>query len=208
MKLSALIPALGLFAAAASAAPAADEPNPNEVYFKSIGYNGSGCPISPPSATIAMADDKKSFTIIFDKFVASAGPNVPRTEGRKNCQINLKLHVPGGWQYSIASADFRGWAELDQGVMGRQTSTYYFQGESRTTLTEMTVRGPMSQAYQIRDEIEYTSQSWSPCGEERPININTAIFVDNSKAPKKGGILTTDSMLVFNETVTLRARRC
>ncbi|KNC99933.1 uncharacterized protein SPPG_05305 [Spizellomyces punctatus DAOM BR117] len=194
MKLTTILPLVALAATAASAAPTEPTPDPNQVYVKGVSYNGSGCPISPPSAQVVLADDKKSFTVLFDKFIASAGPGIPRTENRKNCQLTVQLHIPGGWQYSIASADFRGWAELDKDVTGRQQSIYYFQGDGRTTTTEMSVNGPIAKNYAIRDEIDFTSQSWSPCGEDRPVNINTSIFVSNTKNPKAGGVLTTDSV--------------
>ncbi|KAJ3184902.1 hypothetical protein HDU85_001592 [Gaertneriomyces sp. JEL0708] len=179
----------------ATAAPS-DVPDVNQVYFENIAWNGSGCPWNPqsPSASLILANDKRSFTILFDKFVASAGPGIPRTENRKNCQLNIKLHIPGGWQYSIASADFRGWAELDRNVNGRQHSIYYFQGDGRTTTAETTIKGPFANNYALHDEIEFTSQSWSTCGEQRPVNINTSIFVDNTKNTKGGGVMTTDSV--------------
>lgn len=69
-------------------------------------------------------------TLIFDQYVASMGTGVPITENRKNCQLNINLQYPGGFQYSIFSADYRGFAELDAGVNGTQQSTYYFSGQT------------------------------------------------------------------------------
>ena len=69
-------------------------------------------------------------TLIFDSYVASMGTGVAITENRKNCQLNLNLQYPPGFQFSIFSADYRGFAELDAGVNGTQQSTYYFSGQT------------------------------------------------------------------------------
>lgn len=69
-----------------------------------------------------------SFTLISDEYVASIGPGVPITENRKNCQLDINLQYPSGFQYSVFNADYRGYAALDANVTGTQQSTYYFSG--------------------------------------------------------------------------------
>ncbi|KAI8820493.1 uncharacterized protein EV422DRAFT_73187 [Fimicolochytrium jonesii] len=180
----------GSQAVAADAVPI----DPKAVYFKSIAYAGTGCPVSPPSAQVRLSDDRTTFSILFDQFVAEAGPGIPRASNRRNCQLNIGVHIPGGFQYSIASADYRGWAQLDAKVKGIQTASYYFQGDGRTVTTKAEIPGAYVNDYQIHDEIEFTTLSWSPCGEDSNININTSIFVDNSKNKAASGSLTTDSI--------------
>ncbi len=68
------------------------------------------------------------FTLIFDRFVASIGPGVAVTENRKNCQLNIELQYPGGFQYSIFSTMYRGYVDVDKGVTARQQATFYFSG--------------------------------------------------------------------------------
>jgi hypothetical protein len=68
------------------------------------------------------------FTLIFDDYVASIGPGVAITESRKNCQLDIDLQYPSGFQYSVFNADYRGYAALDANVTGTQQSTYYFSG--------------------------------------------------------------------------------
>jgi hypothetical protein len=68
------------------------------------------------------------FTLIFDEYVASIGPGVSITESRKNCQLDINLQYPSGFQYSVFNADYRGYAALDPNVTGTQQSTYYFSG--------------------------------------------------------------------------------
>jgi hypothetical protein len=68
-------------------------------------------------------------TLIFDSYVASLGPGVAVTENRKNCQLAVDIQYPGGFQYSILSADYRGYASIEKGITGTLKSTYYFSGQ-------------------------------------------------------------------------------
>lgn len=99
-----------------------------EIQIEGLTYGGSGCPSSSVGSSIS--DDKTVVTLIFDQYIAAVGPKVMVTDNRKNCQLNLKLKYPGGYQYSILSADYRGYAALEAGVTGQQRSTYYFSGQT------------------------------------------------------------------------------
>src|SRR5262245_50167374 len=102
-----------IYAAIPTPAYAAD-PNPAEVYLQSISYGGTGCPQGSVANTFSA--DRKAFTLIFDKFVASSGPGVPITETRKNCQLNINIHVPQGFTYAVHTFDYRGYVQLPAGV--------------------------------------------------------------------------------------------
>ena len=103
-------------------------PNASQVQMTGVTYGGTGCPSS--SVGSAVSADRTTMTLIFDDYVASIGGGAPITESRKNCQLNLNLQYPGGFQYSVFSADYRGYAYLDQGVSGSQKSIYYFSGQT------------------------------------------------------------------------------
>jgi hypothetical protein len=108
-------------------------PNPNDVFIKSFTYAGSGC----PAGSVANATDasKQVLTLLYDNYVASIGPGTAVTDRRKNCQLNLDIHYPQGWQFSLFSADYRGFEDLDKGVTGQQVSTYYFSGQTQQVLS-------------------------------------------------------------------------
>src|ERR1700733_14544290 len=74
-------------------------PDPSTVYVTGITYGGTGCPVG--TVRQALSDDKTVFTLLFDSFVAATGPGTGATDNRKNCQINVNLHYPGGWSYSV-----------------------------------------------------------------------------------------------------------
>jgi hypothetical protein len=80
-------------------------------------------PSSPQSNTLTRSTD-------FNRdFTASVGSRSDATDSRKNCQINLKLTYDPGFSFSVYSADYAGWADLDSGVTGVVKSTYYFSGK-------------------------------------------------------------------------------
>jgi uncharacterized protein DUF4360 len=128
MKLQSILALVPAIIASVSAAPTARDagPDPNQVTFETISYAGSGCPAG--SVSNVASTDKTLLTSIFDQFIAAVGPGITITGSRKNCQMTLKIHYPGGFQFSIFSADYRGFAQLDPGVNGVQKSTYYFSG--------------------------------------------------------------------------------
>jgi hypothetical protein len=77
-----------------------------------------------------ISGDRSVVTLIFDSYIASIGPGIAVTEQRKNCQLNVDLEYPGGFQYSILSADYRGYSAIQKGVTGTLKSTYYFSGQT------------------------------------------------------------------------------
>lgn len=180
---------------AAASAPATTLPpglDISQVYFQTVSYGGTGCPQG--SVGSALSPDRKTFTLIFDAYVATVGPDVAVAEGRKNCQINIILHYPQGFQYSLLTADYRGFVDLEANITGTQKSTYYFAGNTEQGSTETNWTGPLSKDYLIHDELEFSSTIWSPCGTVEALNINSQIRLDNTKNKKGYGYLATDSV--------------
>jgi hypothetical protein len=181
-------------------------PNPADVYVQSITYGGSGC----PQGTVAtsFSDDRETFTMIFDEFIASMGKNVPITEARKNCQLNLQLQYPGGFQYSILSADYRGYAYLEKGVTGTQQSIYYFSGQTAQADTGTSWKGPMDEDYLLSDTAVSATLVWSPCGALGMLNINSAIKLTSTNS-SASGLLTTDSVdTKFTQEIYIQWQPC
>jgi hypothetical protein len=186
--------------AANSFADAPAEP----IKIKKIKYGGNGCP--QDSASIDISDDNTAFTMIMDAYIAEIGPDVPRSENRKACQIGLTLKVPAGWQFSIATFDYRGYASLDKGVKGKQVASYYFQGQSGTTKFDTNIKGEFDDDFHLRDTVGL--ESFSPCNTERSLNIKTELRLSSSKR-NASGIMTTDSIDgEIKQVYGLKWRRC
>ncbi|KAG9237230.1 hypothetical protein BJ875DRAFT_173293 [Amylocarpus encephaloides] len=182
-------------AAAAYAAPAGNavavSPDPSQVSIRDIVYGGSGCPQGSLGSFISA--DRQTFTLIFDQYVASIGPGVPVAQNRKNCQLNIDLKYPGGFQYSIFSTIYRGYVGLDAGVNGLQSSTFYFSGQTGQTTTSTSFKGPIDGNYEAVDNVALTSTVWSPCGANQALNINSQVRLTAANAAARGQI-TDDSI--------------
>src|SRR3990167_2036184 len=165
-------------------------PNPDEVFIAGIAYGGTGC--RQGSVGQMLAPDAQAFTLIFDEYVAEAGPNLKPSDARKSCQIALDLRFPQGWSFTIFTVDYRGYANLDPGTYGVQQSNYYFQGSQQNATLQSTFRGPFEDDYQIRDILGIDALVWSPCGETRTANIKT--MLKEIAKGKKRALMTVDSI--------------
>jgi len=195
---------LALVASPAIAAPAGADPDPGTVRIEGIKYGGSGCPGG--SAEAVISGDQTTMTMIFDKYIASIGPGVDLVDSRKNCQLNIDVRYPAGFQYSIFTADYRGFVALDAGVTGTQKSTYYFSGQTQQFSTQTTFKGPISKDYLEQDKADVVT--WSPCGKEGMVNINSQVRLESTN-PKAKGLLTSDSIDVkFKQILHFQWRRC
>jgi hypothetical protein len=182
-------------AASAYAAPSSVartvSPDPSQVYIKGITYGGTGCPQGSLSSFISA--DRQTFTLIFDQYVASIGPKVAITENRKNCQLNIDLQYPSGFQYSVFNTVYRGYVDLDDGVTARQQSTFYFSGQSAQTSTGTNFKGPRTGDYTLSDQLGLSSVVWSPCGSPKALNLNSEVRLNSSKTGASG-LITDDSI--------------
>lgn len=181
--------------------------SPEYVRVRSLSYAGTGCPAGTVAENIS--PDHKAFTLLFDSYVAEAGPGIPLSAARKNCQLNVDLDFPPGWTYTIATVDYRGFVALDAGVTALQKSSYYFQGEFRTGELQTSFNVARQGDYQIRDVLGLSAYVWSPCGAQRSLNINTQVRVDNSRNRRGQGLITTDSIDgTLTHVYGLTWRRC
>lgn len=184
---------------------AEDAPNPNQVRVNGIAYAGSGCPAG--SVANLLAPDAKAFTLLFDSYVAEAGPGILLSAGRKNCQIAVDLRFPQGFSYSLFKVDYRGYAHIDRGATGIQQTRYYFQGSSSNAVMRSTYVGPRDENYQISDTLGISAVVWSPCGSSRALNMNTEVRVSASNGSR--ALMTVDSIDgELKHIYGIRWRRC
>jgi hypothetical protein len=179
---------------------AAQSPNPNEPYVQSITYGGTGCPQG--SVASSFANDRKSFTLIFDSFVASSGPGIPVTDARKNCQININVREPlGSGQYCAVTA-YRGYVQAPAGVTAEQKAIYYGPGDQEIVIGDedseedpARSRATLFVGPVARDYLTTDHQTWSFDNEAArvtPLNINSQVrLIGSSSASAQ---ITTDSI--------------
>jgi hypothetical protein len=165
-------------------------PDPNDVWIESVQAFGVGCP-TPNSTLTDIAPDKKSFIVIFrDMVLENPGGSSVKTT---NCQASVQLHVPNGWQVSVATITTRGYAFLDQGIKARNSNKYFFAGDPIAYVAHTELVGPYDDFYDFPDQVPFQSVVWSKCGASALFEINTTLLL-NAKANKHGiGIFNTTS---------------
>jgi Domain of unknown function (DUF4360) len=200
MRKGIAITAAAMAVAATAAAPTSASAStimrhgPHGVTITVATVNGSGCPAG--TAAVAVSPDREAFTITYSDYTAQLGGDSSATAWRKNCQINLKVHVPQGFTYAIQQADYRGFAHLESGVTGVEKASYYFQGGSPTTGLSHDLKGAVSDNWQFTDKVPVDQLVYKPCGEERNFNINTELRVTKDKTadPTKVSFMAMDSV--------------
>lgn len=182
-----------------------ESPNPNQVRIVKIIYAGSGCPAGTVSELLA--PDAKAFTLLFDSYLAEAGPGIALSKSRANCQIAVDLRFPQGYSFSLFDVDYRGYANLERGTTGLQKTTYYFAGQSQAPSLQSLFRGPYDNDYHVRDTLALSAVAWSPCGMTRALNLNTQVRV---AAPRgRQAAMTLDSVDgQLTHIYGIRWRRC
>jgi hypothetical protein len=159
-------------------------PPPNDhIVIEVVTVNGTGCPRG--SADVAMTPDNTAFTVTYSAYTAQVGVGAAPTDMRKNCQINLIVHVPQGFTYAIAQADYRGFASIVNGASASERANYYFAGQSATAFVSHPI-GALQDDWQFTDFTDIASLIFAPCGALRNLNINTELRVSaGTSDPKK-----------------------
>ncbi|MGH3242035.1 MAG: DUF4360 domain-containing protein [Spirillospora sp.] len=196
IAISAAVATLATTIAAVAPAAAAGgeylEHGPKGVTIDVATVNGSGCPIG--TAAVALSENNDAFTITYSKYLAQVGGSSSPIDERKNCQINLRVHVPQGFTYAVSTTDYRGYANLQTGAKANQLASYYFQGDSRTREFSHGLVGPWKKNWQSTDVVDITQLVWSPCGEQRNFNVNTELRADlGSSDQTKVSYISMDS---------------
>ncbi|WUI00521.1 DUF4360 domain-containing protein [Spirillospora sp. NBC_00431] len=192
--------ALAAAAAATIALPAltptaaAADPPPRGVTIDIATVHGSGCPIG--TAAVALSHNNDAFTITRSGMRAEAGGTSAPANAQKTCQINLKVHVPQGYTYGIRAVEYNGTAHLEAGASGVVTASTYFQGNPNPQPRTKTIKGPFSGPWRV--VIPDENPIYSPCGEQRNLNLSAKVQVDpGTSDPSKPSYMTMDGDEVY-----------
>jgi hypothetical protein len=192
---SALISSLAVAPSAGNAA-VVNVPAPDDITVELVSVNGPGCPVGTAIADVS--PDRHAFTIAYDRYIVQSGPGISPVEGRKNCALRVKVHVPNGITFAIAEADYRGFADLSRRAKLVQKASYYFAGNSLTVPVEHVINGEKYDNWQTTDITPVAALIWRPCGEDRLFVINTELRVLRGNDPNKiewGAMDSTDGSI-------------
>ncbi|MCX5202782.1 DUF4360 domain-containing protein [Streptomyces sp. NBC_00237] len=186
---AALVPAAG---PASASSPGAAAPA-DQVTVNLVQVNGSGC--RPGTASVAVSPDNTAFTVTYSEYLAQVGTGAKAVDFRKNCQLGLRVNVPQGYTYAVATADYRGFADLKSGAYATQNSSYYFQGMSGTDRRTHRLQGPYTGNWQATDKTGIEALVFAPCGATRNFNINTELLVNggSSDTARTNSFIAMDS---------------
>jgi hypothetical protein len=164
-------------------------PDNNTVHFKAPAIAGSGCPAG--SSDFAITPDGSTLSILFDSYIAEPG--------NKSCNLAVPVHVPNGFQVSTMTADFRGFIE----GRGELRRSYFFAG-GRTPTMKTKLYNRYGDDYTVHDDLMIMSESWSRCGEDVNMRINSRI-----RTRSRGSSISVDSLDLSSGVVFhLKYRRC
>lgn len=166
-------------------------PSAEDVYIESITTGGGGCP-SPGDVSTTISEDRKSFLVIFDKMILEYPPG--RRVQNLNCVAGVKLHVPQGFQVSLATVTTRGYAYLPSGGRARQTSSYFFAGDPLSLNPHSELKGPHDGLYEFTDKVPFSSLIWSGCGDSAIFAVNTSINLNMNGAPSGTGYFNAETV--------------
>lgn len=180
-------------------------PDPNGSYFAEVKANGTGCP--PGTWNTQISPDGQAFTTTFANYVTQVDPSVALSV--RDCQLSIKLHTPNGRSFSVQTFSYSGYALLQPGVTGRQSASYYFQGQAvppaESNRTDLL--GPYDNRYLFRDDITVNAREWSPCGTERDLFIQTRVQLNNGE--RRSGYMNLSAADGSGKlVVALQSRNC
>jgi hypothetical protein len=145
---------------------------PQGVRVQSVQAIGRGCPLNTYSAVIS--PDGQAFSLLLDQYIAESTRQM--TLDRKDCQIRVDFAVPVGWQFTVVSADYRGFANVQGGAIATHQALYSFDGSKPAnerpgyqngrgySFKNQNFVGPFQDNYYIHDSLDPRMAPWSPCG--------------------------------------------
>ena len=194
---------------AASPAKAQDAPSPGAIAIAGFSYAGPGC----AQGTVAqnLSPDGQALTLIFSQYQVEGGLTGPTHQqvAQRGCELTLAMRVPAGWQFSIDSVVFRGFASLEQGTRGVHNATFRYAASPLDTFLELaqaTFQGPYDDSYESVNKIRYDALGWSPCTatDGQVLKIRSMIQVNG-----RHGLIGVDSQdVAVAERYGLSYRRC
>ncbi|SDZ00628.1 protein of unknown function [Amycolatopsis xylanica] len=148
--------------------------------------NGSGC----PAGTADTSASGNTFSVSYRAFFAQAGGGANPADSRRNCQLSLRVSLPPGYTYGLAATSYTGFAHVEEGASALHRVSFYFQGTSPTVAVDHPFTGPLTGEW--RSDYRPAEIVYSPCGDDRNLNINAELRVRTTD-PSKRSFLVADA---------------
>jgi hypothetical protein len=183
-----------------------DAPDPSEVYIESISTGGTGC---REDESVDIDFTGSTFQILFRDMLLEKLNEDTRLVQNINCAAGIQLHIPQGWQFSVATINTRGYAYLDPRIRARETSEYWFAGRRLEQTFRSTLTGPYDDDFDFTDRVGFESTVWSPCGTSAIFSVNTSLNL-NASSNRTGAAIFNAQTLdgSFEKVLHFSWRRC
>ncbi|RKT54304.1 DUF4360 domain-containing protein [Saccharothrix australiensis] len=197
LALSTVVPATG--------ADDLDEPAP-PTRVEVVTVNGSGC----PAGTANVSTGTTSFEVDYRAFYAQAGGGADAVDSRRNCQLGVRVSLPPGYTYGLSRMTYDGFTHLEAGARALHRVDFHFQGSSSGKTLEFPYSGPMNDEWRSTYRPTPGEVVYSPCGDDRNLNINAELRVDlgTSDRAKRSLILAESSRGTVRAKYDLVTKRC
>jgi hypothetical protein len=125
---------------------------------------GSGC--DQADVSVVLSPDLADLSLFFDNYVAEIGDgsaNPSLLQLKKQCQIQVQLSIPDGWQMAFHGVDYRGFVTLSNQGLAYQRLSIIQEGAPIVSMNQANLSGPISQDFTMHDEVRPERITWSPC---------------------------------------------
>ena len=145
---------------------------------------GTGC--SDEEVAVALSEDKRKISILFNNYVVQAGSSVGKSQDLKSCNINLPVMVPAGHRVAVVALDYRGFASVPGGGLASLKTKYQFvspmsMGISRRVVRNEDFVGPFEDSYYLTSSLK-AQKYWSECGRNMVLKIETDLSAQTNSS--------------------------
>ncbi len=184
--LSTMVATTVLGLALGSGAASANDP----VYFEyPLNFAGTGCPAGSANVT---GEGSNTLSILFDSY--DAGKDSTTGKKRVACSFAVPVHVPQGYQVSVLTADWQGFVE-GKGELRRK---YFFAGQPNVPWEVNSYNKPAGYDFTETDARLHSSLSFSACGADKVIRINSSIRAKGSNSYMAVDTLDLKNKVIFH----------
>ncbi len=146
--------------------------------------SGTGC--AKGTVGVSQTDDKKTFSLLFDEYAASAGESFDRDRDVKKCTMTIPIDVPKGFQIVKMNFDLRGFFSVPRKGKVHLNTAYDILDKNnkkiqKTLTLDKLVSGPSEGEY-TRTASLNSANILSLCGEKLKLRVNTAIHAKTNTA--------------------------
>lgn len=179
-----------------------------QIHLGQPSYGGNGCPQG--TAAVAVTEDGKTLSVLFDRFIAEAGNTTGRRIDRASCNLRIPVSIPAGFSVAIIQSDYRGFTAVPGGgASATFNAEQFFAGQARGPKTTKKFVGPRNDDFLISAPVVATA--WSQCGGDAILAVNTSATAMSNSAMQQT-MIAVDSLDINQQDVgifySLSYRRC